>query len=131
MKILSLFFCKFFQFSKYIGNAADDSPYAYKAMWILTVFLALNVLTLYAYYKCFFENSNDFFLSKAIEIVVVLLIAVALYLAFLRGKKYSAIYEEFRQNQHFSGRFGTWVTILYMAATVALLTSLIWLKCRA
>lgn len=122
-------FCKFFQFSKFIGNANDDNPYAFKAMCIFTLFLSLNVFTIYAYYKCLIEHSNIILFSKGIEVIIIFLTGAALYYAFLRDKKYELVFEKFKHNSKISGRVGTWITIAYMVATICFLLSVIWLKC--
>lgn len=127
MKILRLLFCKFFQFSDYIGNATDDGDYAYKAMCILTLLFSLNIISLCSYYKCFVLHSENIFLSKGLEIIIVVMVGVFFSILFLKEKKYKSMVEEFNANTEMNGKKGTWITILYIIATILLSMSLIWL----
>ena len=124
--MIKLFFCKFFQFSKYIGNATSDDPYAFKAMGILTFFLSLNAFTIIGYYKALIEHSASILISTFLEILIILSIGCINYFFLLKDKKYESIYENFEKNPKISGRRGTWLTIFYMIATITIMSGLIW-----
>lgn len=128
MKIFKLLFCKFFQFSEYIGNSTDDGVYAYKSMGILTLFFSLNIISLCSYYKFFIDHSKNIFLSRSLEIIVIVIVGAFFSILFLKDGRYRDMYKEFKDNTEINGKKGTWVTIFYIAATVLLLMSLIWLR---
>ena len=129
MKFLfSVVFYKFFQFSKYIGNV-DDDAYAFKSTSLLCVFISLNLFTLIAYYNCLVRHASNLELSKILEGFIILIIWAVILFIFYKDGKYKIHLEKINNLPKYSGRFGTYITLFYMIGSVALLSSIIWLKC--
>jgi hypothetical protein len=74
-----ILFYKFFQFSKYIGNADDDS-YSVKSVAILSLFLSLNFFTAVAYFNCLIQHLEPLQLSIIVQVLSVVLIRIIIYL---------------------------------------------------
>jgi hypothetical protein len=127
--MLNLFFYKFFQFSKAIGNARDDGPYAFKAMGILTVFVGLNAITLVAYFNCLVRHASNIFPSTYVMATIALVIYFCFYRYFLFEDRYVTVIQGIGEKQKLKGSWGTWTTIFYMVLTFAFITSTILLKC--
>lgn len=124
-----IIFFKFFQFSKSIGNV-DDNSYAFKSVAILSLFISLNLFTAVAYYKCLLLYSNELQLSVALEVLIVLIIGSVVYLLFYSDEKYKEYFNERIEQSAFKGSKGTLLTIFYMAGSIALLATTIWLDCK-
>jgi hypothetical protein len=125
----TILFFKFFQFSKSIGNADDDS-YAFKSVAILSMFLSINFFSLVAYYKCWIKHDNEIQLSRSYEALCTLAIGILVYLIFYTNQKYERHFEKVIQQSRFKGRQGSWLTIFYLIASIVFLASIIWLKCK-
>jgi len=97
-------------------------------MCILSLFLSLNVLTIIGYYKAIIDHSDHILIPEVYEIAIIIIIGVVNYFFFYKDKKYEVIYHEFKKNTPINGARGTWITILYMIITIAMLFSLIWLS---
>lgn len=93
----------------------------------MTLFFSLNAFAIIGYYKTLAQHSDHIMLPTVYAIIIIVLIGVFNYVYFLSNKKYETIYNDYKQNTSMSGSRGTWVTVVYIFLTLAMLISLIWL----
>jgi len=66
---------------------------------------------------------------KLVLIIVAFSIVGIIYYVLVRDERYKIYREEFLKNEKISGKFGTFITILYIIITFVFSTSVLWLKC--
>jgi len=122
-----IIFYKLHAFAKFCSK---DNLYQYTAMFLLSLLVFLNCVTVLAYYRCLFEHSPEIYPSKQIILIVAFLLAGVNYFVFVNNRKYESFFEELLKNGNLKGRSGTLITIVYIVVTFAFLSSTIWLKCH-
>jgi hypothetical protein len=121
--VLTSIVFNFFKFSKAIGNSTDDL-YDFKAIAIMTVFLAINVITAVAYLRRLTGWSSNFLLPVWQELLIIIVIGFNLHRVFVKNKSYERLFQEVEGNRRLNK---AWLTIFYMLVSLALVFTLIWL----
>lgn len=102
----------------------------YNAMYLLMMLITLNLGSLYGYYQCLINHSNNIVPLKIITISTVALLCLIGYFTFIRGSKYSTICRIVEESEVYKkGKVGM-ITFLYVLVTIAFLSGLIFLDCK-
>jgi hypothetical protein len=109
---------------------SKDNLYHYTAMYLLSLLIFLNCITVIAYYRCLLQHASMLFPSRATVLSIAFLIAGINYFYFVRNKKYESHFEELDRRLNLKNNSGTFITVAYSTVTLGLLFSTIWLKCR-
>jgi hypothetical protein len=99
-------------------------------MYLFSLLLFINSITLAAYFICLALHSNRKYPSKPVILLVAFSIAGIVYLVFVRKEKYKLLYEQFKIKENLNGKSGTWMTLSYIIVTLLLLLSTAFLKCK-
>lgn len=128
----TFFLLIFFKFYAFAELCSKDGLYQYTAMYLSSLFFFFNLITALVYFAhllgIYIGHGDSIFPSKFIIILLLLSIAFGNYLIFVKDDRYKTLKVDFEQHQKLRGSFGTLVTFVYIALTLALLISLIWLK---
>jgi hypothetical protein len=111
---------------------SKDGLYQYTAMYLTSLLFFFNFITALVYCAYFLGiyigHGNSIFPSKFILIVLLFLFGFVNYLVFVKDDRYKVLKEEFEKHRRLESSFGTFLAVLYIVLTFALLISLIWLK---
>jgi len=101
-------------------------------MYLTSLLFFFNFITAVVYCSYFFGiyigQGNSIFPSKTILTLLLFIFGLVNYLVFVKDDKYKVLKEEFEKHRRLKSSFGTFVAVLYIVLTFALLISLIWLK---
>jgi len=125
-----IIYFKLYAFAKFCSK---DNLYQYTAMYLSAFLITFNLFTLVAYYRCLVHppkiHLNSMYPPKLVLIIVAFSIVGIIYYVLVRDERYKIYREEFLKNEKISGKFGTFITILYIIITFVFSTSVLWLKC--
>ena len=126
----SFFIIVFYKLHVFAKFVSKDNLYQYTAMYLLSLLIFLNCITIYAYYNCLVEHSTNRYPSRPVVLTLAFLIAGIIYVVFVRNKKYEFFFQKFLKSEDLKGGYGTLITILYIVASLMIAISSIWLKCK-
>jgi hypothetical protein len=128
----AFFLLIYFKFYAFAELCSRDGLYHYTAMYLTSLLFFFNLITVLVYCAhllgIYHGRGDSIFPSKLILILMLLSIAFVNYLIFVKADRYKTLKVDFERHQKLRGSLGTLVTFVYIALTLALLISLIWLK---
>ncbi len=120
-------FFKYYAFVSQAGNNNIESA-MFAALGLLTIFITLNILSIYSYYQCLINHSRHIFPADIKLIIITIVIGIPLYFLYYSNGKYNELYLEY-QKEGLSGKKGTWITLGYTLFSICLLFGITSIKC--
>jgi|SRR5688572_23619083 len=123
MWLYKLVFSKGYSFSLKMGFANSPGNAANHMHLLMTVFIAINVLTATTFFAILFFgiSGGKSFLSDAVVWTVIFALAYGfVYIYFIYKKEYILTAKTFYEQSKFRGKSGTLIAILYLLVSLIL-----------
>ena len=128
-RFFSAVFFKCYALAKRTGNK-EESDAIFTAVCAVSLLIFLNIFSIAIVLECWIFHTEVLATAIKFQIFIIIIIAISVYFLFMYNSRYQSLYLKYKKDILFSGRKGTWLTIVFTIFTFCFLASTIWLKCR-